>query len=153
MLKSYVIIWKLPHIFFSSFSPVSLSPLFLFHDFILQHWVSFSLQLSPEEGYVSAKEDSFLYPPHSCEEEGLADKALFRADLALVSGHDLPSFLSKLLCIIFAFQNILKSYYILCSLCFGKLNILSSTPVVLIIQNRNKNNHMWKLLKWWGKFI
>uniref|UniRef100_A0A8C3YVG6 Multiple PDZ domain protein n=1 Tax=Catagonus wagneri TaxID=51154 RepID=A0A8C3YVG6_9CETA len=42
------------------------------------------LPLSPEEGYVSAKEDSFLYPPHSCEEEGLADKALFRADLALV---------------------------------------------------------------------
>ncbi|KAB0389774.1 hypothetical protein E2I00_017376, partial [Balaenoptera physalus] len=44
--------------------------------------------LSPEEGYVSAKEDSFLYPPHSCEEEGLADKALFRADLALVDTND-----------------------------------------------------------------
>ncbi|CAK6434028.1 unnamed protein product [Pipistrellus nathusii] len=42
------------------------------------------LPLSPEEGYVSAKEDSFLYPPLSCQEEGLADKALFRADLALV---------------------------------------------------------------------
>ncbi|XP_029058584.1 multiple PDZ domain protein isoform X2 [Monodon monoceros] len=46
------------------------------------------LPLSPEEGYVSAKEDSFLYPPHSCEEEGLADKALFRADLALVDTND-----------------------------------------------------------------
>ncbi|XP_017907451.1 PREDICTED: multiple PDZ domain protein isoform X3 [Capra hircus] len=46
------------------------------------------LPLSPEEGYVSAKEDSFLYPPHSCEEEGLADKALFRADLALVNAND-----------------------------------------------------------------
>ncbi|OWK01217.1 MPDZ, partial [Cervus elaphus hippelaphus] len=46
------------------------------------------LPLSPEEGYVSAKEDSFLYPPHSCEEEGLADKALFRADLALVNPND-----------------------------------------------------------------
>uniref|UniRef100_A0A2K6GDQ0 Multiple PDZ domain crumbs cell polarity complex component n=1 Tax=Propithecus coquereli TaxID=379532 RepID=A0A2K6GDQ0_PROCO len=46
------------------------------------------LPLSPEEGYVSAKEDSFLYPPHSCGEEGLADKALFRADLALVDTND-----------------------------------------------------------------
>ncbi|XP_057577645.1 multiple PDZ domain protein isoform X2 [Hippopotamus amphibius kiboko] len=46
------------------------------------------LPLSPEEGYVSAKEDSFLYPLHSCEEIGLADKALFRADLALVDTND-----------------------------------------------------------------
>ncbi|KAK2495329.1 hypothetical protein MC885_018470, partial [Smutsia gigantea] len=46
------------------------------------------LPLSPEEGYVSAKEDSFLYLPHSCEEEGLADKALFRADLALLDTND-----------------------------------------------------------------
>ncbi|XP_070446259.1 multiple PDZ domain protein isoform X6 [Equus przewalskii] len=46
------------------------------------------LPLSPEEGYASAKEDSFLYPPHSCTEEGLADKALFRADLALVDTND-----------------------------------------------------------------
>uniref|UniRef100_A0A8C9Q6Q4 Multiple PDZ domain protein n=1 Tax=Spermophilus dauricus TaxID=99837 RepID=A0A8C9Q6Q4_SPEDA len=45
------------------------------------------LPLSPEEGYVSAKEDSFLYLPHSCKEQGLADKALFRADLALVDTH------------------------------------------------------------------
>ncbi|XP_053428540.1 multiple PDZ domain protein isoform X13 [Nycticebus coucang] len=46
------------------------------------------LPLSPEEGYVSAKEDSFLYPPHSREDEELADKALFRADLALVDTND-----------------------------------------------------------------
>uniref|UniRef100_A0A8D2DG67 Multiple PDZ domain protein n=1 Tax=Sciurus vulgaris TaxID=55149 RepID=A0A8D2DG67_SCIVU len=42
------------------------------------------LPLSPEEGYVSAKEDSFLYRPHSCEAK---DKALLRADLALVDTH------------------------------------------------------------------
>ncbi|KAM5261578.1 multiple PDZ domain protein isoform 4-T5 [Hipposideros larvatus] len=46
------------------------------------------LPLSPEEGYMSAKEDPFLYPPHSCEEEGLAGRALFRADLALVDTND-----------------------------------------------------------------
>ncbi|XP_039109597.1 multiple PDZ domain protein isoform X2 [Hyaena hyaena] len=46
------------------------------------------LPLSPEEGYVSAKEESFLYPPHSCEEEGLTDRALFRADLALVDTNE-----------------------------------------------------------------
>ncbi|XP_077918443.1 multiple PDZ domain protein isoform X5 [Halichoerus grypus] len=46
------------------------------------------LPLSPEEGYVSAKEDSFLHPPHSCKEEGLADRALFRADLALVDTNE-----------------------------------------------------------------
>ncbi|KAF6125821.1 multiple PDZ domain crumbs cell polarity complex component [Phyllostomus discolor] len=55
---------------------------------IVKIGVSKPLPLSPEEGYVSAKEDSFLYPPHSCEEEGLADKALFRADLALVDTND-----------------------------------------------------------------
>nr|XP_045001807.1 multiple PDZ domain protein isoform X4 [Jaculus jaculus] len=42
------------------------------------------LPLSPEEGYVSAKEDAFLCPPHSCEEPGQPDKALFRTNLALV---------------------------------------------------------------------
>lgn len=102
------IIWKFIYenfLFFlssPSFFSLSLCPPFppsfvfsLFHELLLKHWASFSLQLSPEEGYVSAKEDSFLYPPHSCEEEGLADKALFRADLALVSGHDLSNFLSK----------------------------------------------------------
>ncbi|XP_070598665.1 multiple PDZ domain protein isoform X1 [Erythrolamprus reginae] len=42
------------------------------------------LPLSPEEGYVSAKEDSFFYTAQSFEEEGLTDSALFRAELALV---------------------------------------------------------------------
>ncbi|XP_058528338.1 multiple PDZ domain protein isoform X2 [Ochotona princeps] len=46
------------------------------------------LPLSPEEGYVSAKEESFLYPPHSSEDEGLTDTALFRADLALVDTNE-----------------------------------------------------------------
>ncbi|KAM5331380.1 multiple PDZ domain protein isoform 4-T6 [Glossophaga mutica] len=55
---------------------------------IVKIGVAKPLPLSPEEGYVSAKEDSFLYTPHSCEEEGLADKALFRADLALVDTSD-----------------------------------------------------------------
>ncbi|XP_053780462.1 multiple PDZ domain protein isoform X2 [Desmodus rotundus] len=55
---------------------------------IVKMGVAKPLPLSPEEGYVSAKEDSFLYPPHSCEEEGLADRALFRADLALVDTND-----------------------------------------------------------------
>ncbi|XP_037707179.1 multiple PDZ domain protein isoform X2 [Choloepus didactylus] len=55
---------------------------------IVRIGVSKPLPLSPEEGYVSAKEDSFLYLPHSREEEGLADKALFRADLALVDMND-----------------------------------------------------------------
>lgn len=132
---------------FSSPAPLSFRPSFpVPSHLILKHWASFSLQLSPEEGYVSAKEDSFFYPSHSCEEEGLADKALFRADLALVSGHNLSSFLSKLLCLIFAFQNILKSCCILCSLCFWKLNIFSSTPVVPVIQN-GKNKHV-KTICW-----
>ncbi|XP_050842588.1 multiple PDZ domain protein isoform X12 [Serinus canaria] len=42
------------------------------------------LPLSPEEGYVSAKEDCFFYPAQSLEEEGPADAALFHAELALV---------------------------------------------------------------------
>ncbi|KAM6182197.1 multiple PDZ domain protein [Erethizon dorsatum] len=46
------------------------------------------LPLSPEEGYVSAKEDSFLYPPLSCKGQGLPAKALCKADLALVDTHD-----------------------------------------------------------------
>ncbi|XP_052570951.1 multiple PDZ domain protein isoform X8 [Peromyscus californicus insignis] len=49
------------------------------------------LPLSPEEGYVSAKEDAFLCPPHSCKEPGLPDKALFRADLALIDAPDAES--------------------------------------------------------------
>ncbi|NXJ79745.1 MPDZ protein, partial [Trogon melanurus] len=42
------------------------------------------LPLSPEEGYVSAKEDCFFYTSKSLEEEGPADAALFHAELALV---------------------------------------------------------------------
>lgn len=124
MLKSFVyddfITWKHylkmfqffppPLIFFSPLLyfpfPSLFSVLPLFCELILKHWTSFSLQLSPEEGYVSAKEDSFLYLPHSCEEEGLADKALFRADLALVSC-DLAyqAFFQNLTCLIFAFSK------------------------------------------------
>lgn len=91
-LFSLLVFFYPPHL---SFFPSLLFSLIL----ILKHWASFSLQLSPEEGYVSAKEDSFLHPPHSCEEEGLADRALFRADLALVSGHNLSSLLSEILCV------------------------------------------------------
>ncbi|XP_064261411.1 multiple PDZ domain protein isoform X10 [Passer domesticus] len=42
------------------------------------------LPLSPEEGYVSAKEDCFFYTAQSLEEEGPVDAALFHAELALV---------------------------------------------------------------------
>ncbi|NWV05231.1 MPDZ protein, partial [Ptilonorhynchus violaceus] len=42
------------------------------------------LPLSPEEGYVSAKEDCFFYTAQSLEKEGPADAALFHAELALV---------------------------------------------------------------------
>ncbi|NXM61672.1 MPDZ protein, partial [Illadopsis cleaveri] len=42
------------------------------------------LPLSPEEGYLSAKEDCFFYTAQSLEEEGPADAALFHAELALV---------------------------------------------------------------------
>ncbi|XP_023571591.1 multiple PDZ domain protein isoform X2 [Octodon degus] len=46
------------------------------------------LPLSPEEGYVSAKEGSFLSPPLSCEEQGLPATVLRGPDLALVDAHD-----------------------------------------------------------------
>lgn len=52
---------------------------------LIQLRASFFLQLSPEEGYVSAKEDCFFYTAQSLE-EGPADAALFHAELALVSG-------------------------------------------------------------------
>lgn len=57
---------------------------------------SFFLQLSPEEGYVSAKEDCFFYTAQSLEEEGPADAALFHAELALVSGPTYHRFLQSL---------------------------------------------------------
>ncbi|XP_032775532.1 multiple PDZ domain protein isoform X17 [Strigops habroptila] len=46
------------------------------------------LPLSPEEGYVSAKEDCFFYTAQSLEEEGPADAALFHAELALVDSSE-----------------------------------------------------------------
>ncbi|NXY44417.1 MPDZ protein, partial [Ceuthmochares aereus] len=46
------------------------------------------LPLSPEEGCVSAKEDCFFYTAQSLEEEGPADAALFRAELALVDSSE-----------------------------------------------------------------
>ncbi|XP_062456385.1 multiple PDZ domain protein isoform X4 [Rhea pennata] len=46
------------------------------------------LPLSPEEGYVSAKEDCFFCTVQSLEEEGPADAALFRAELALVDSSE-----------------------------------------------------------------
>ncbi|XP_061486056.1 multiple PDZ domain protein isoform X26 [Rhineura floridana] len=46
------------------------------------------LPLSPEEGYVSTKEDSFFYTAQSFEEEGPADSALFHAELALVDSSE-----------------------------------------------------------------
>ncbi|XP_055485879.1 multiple PDZ domain protein isoform X4 [Psammomys obesus] len=49
------------------------------------------LPISPEEGYVSAKEDAFFCPPPSCKEPGLPDKALFRADLAMIDAADAES--------------------------------------------------------------
>lgn len=127
------IIWKLSNFFL--FPPSLFLPLPFFSIFFLLccslsfPWIPFSPQLSPEEGYVSAKEDSFLYPPHSCEEEGLADKPLFRADLALVSGYDLPSFLSETWCILLCLSKYSEEiYYILCSLLyFGKINMFSPT--------------------------
>lgn len=63
---------------------------------LIQLRASFFLQLSPEEGYVSAKEDCFFYAAQSLEEEGPADAALFHAELALVSGPTYRRFLKSL---------------------------------------------------------
>lgn len=63
---------------------------------LIQLRASFFLQLSPEEGYVSAKEDCFFYTAQSLEEEGPADAALFHAELALVSGPTYQRFLKSL---------------------------------------------------------
>ncbi|XP_032624574.1 multiple PDZ domain protein isoform X15 [Chelonoidis abingdonii] len=46
------------------------------------------LPLSPEEGYISAKEDSFFCTAQSLEEEGPVDAALFHAELALVDSSE-----------------------------------------------------------------
>ncbi|NXJ63541.1 MPDZ protein, partial [Rostratula benghalensis] len=55
---------------------------------IVKIGVAKPLPLSPEEGYVSAKEDCFFYTAQSREEEGSADAALFRAELALVDSSE-----------------------------------------------------------------
>ncbi|XP_068091038.1 multiple PDZ domain protein isoform X3 [Hyperolius riggenbachi] len=46
------------------------------------------LPLSPEEGYISAKEDSHFYTAHSYDEEGFNDAPLFHAELAMVETAD-----------------------------------------------------------------
>ncbi|XP_052032634.1 multiple PDZ domain protein isoform X1 [Apodemus sylvaticus] len=51
---------------------------------IVRIGVAKPLPLSPEEGYVSAKEDAFLCSPRTCKETGPSDRALFRPDLALI---------------------------------------------------------------------
>lgn len=59
------------------------------------------------------------------------------------------TFFQNLVCLIFAFQNI-----ILRSLCFWKLNIFFSTPIIFIVQNEKKNKplHKTKLLDLWRRF-
>lgn len=118
VLKSHAVIWRHCHFslhfsflcscfLFSTFSALSISHKLFLHTTVLQ--------LSPEEGYVSAKEDAFLCPPHPCKEPGLPDKALFRATLALVSGHQWSSIIFKFLWIL-VFQNIVKLPH--CIYCF-----------------------------------
>ncbi|XP_069818062.1 multiple PDZ domain protein isoform X3 [Dendropsophus ebraccatus] len=46
------------------------------------------LPLSPEEGYITAKEDPAFYTAHSYDEEGSNDAPLFHAELALVETND-----------------------------------------------------------------
>ncbi|NWQ95533.1 MPDZ protein, partial [Burhinus bistriatus] len=55
---------------------------------IVKIGVAKPLPLSPEEGYVSAKEDCSFYTAQSLEEEGPADAALFHAELALVDSSE-----------------------------------------------------------------
>ncbi|XP_073428275.1 multiple PDZ domain protein isoform X3 [Dendrobates tinctorius] len=46
------------------------------------------LPLSPEEGYISAKDDSAFYTAHLFDEEGSNDAPIFHAELALVETND-----------------------------------------------------------------
>ncbi|XP_073524158.1 multiple PDZ domain protein isoform X3 [Phyllobates terribilis] len=46
------------------------------------------LPLSPEEGYISAKDDSAFYTAHLYDEEGSIDAPIFHAELALVETND-----------------------------------------------------------------
>ncbi|XP_051826787.1 multiple PDZ domain protein [Antechinus flavipes] len=55
---------------------------------IVRIGVTKPLPLSPEEGYVSAKEDPFFYTAYSFEEEGPTDIALFHAEVVLVDANE-----------------------------------------------------------------
>ncbi|XP_069621060.1 multiple PDZ domain protein isoform X1 [Ranitomeya imitator] len=46
------------------------------------------LPLSPEEGYISAKDDSAFYTAHLYDEDGSNDAPIFHAELALVETND-----------------------------------------------------------------
>ncbi|NWW94729.1 MPDZ protein, partial [Rhynochetos jubatus] len=90
------------------------------------------LPLSPEEGYVSAKEDCFFYTAQSLEEEGPADAALFHAELALVdSGEadlaDESTFESQYSLESDVFQTSVTTLH--GSACSGELNYSFSLPV------------------------
>lgn len=93
---------------------------FIIHSAHLVSWpliqlrASFFLQLSPEEGCVSAKEDCFFYTAQSLEEEGPADAALFHAELALVSGPTFQRFLKPLH---FVMERIVLSLFMLTFQC------------------------------------
>ncbi|XP_058279977.1 multiple PDZ domain protein isoform X7 [Hirundo rustica] len=90
------------------------------------------LPLSPEEGYVSAKEDCFFYTAQALEEEGPADAALFRAELALVdSGEadlaDESTFESKYSLERDVFQDSVRALHD--SVCSGEVNSSFSLPL------------------------
>ncbi|XP_063279907.1 multiple PDZ domain protein isoform X7 [Prinia subflava] len=90
------------------------------------------LPLSPEEGYVSAKEDCFFYTAQSLEEEGPADAALFHAELALVdSGEadlaDESTFESQYSLERDVFQDSVRALY--GSACSGEVNDSFSLPL------------------------
>ncbi|NWS54923.1 MPDZ protein, partial [Chunga burmeisteri] len=90
------------------------------------------LPLSPEEGYVSAKEDCFFYTAQSLEEEGPADAALFHAELALVdSGEadlaDESTFESQYSLESDVFQTSMIALH--GSACSGELNYSFSLPL------------------------
>ncbi|NXE78363.1 MPDZ protein, partial [Cochlearius cochlearius] len=90
------------------------------------------LPLSPEEGYVSAKEDCFFYTAQSLEEEGPADAALFHAELALVDSGEADLVDEST----FESQSLLESDVFQASMiglpgsaCSGELNYSFSLPL------------------------
>ncbi|NXA17610.1 MPDZ protein, partial [Ibidorhyncha struthersii] len=98
---------------------------------IVKIGVAKPLPLSPEEGYVSAKEDCFFYTAQSLEEEGPADSALFHAELALVdSGEadlaDESTFESQYSLESDVFQASMIALH--GSACSGEMNFSSSLP-------------------------